>query len=145
MKVLERFAGDPIVVDAVLSGLRGRESAVLEALLRDRTLTPERETAVTMLAATIVRSGQDATALQVLDAIGDDGRAAWQRSALLRGAEVALLGAEMPGTRAAASAGRRGCAMSYVSWRARRSRRRVRLSSASGGRVACGTDVAAES
>src|SRR4030095_4028883 len=53
LKVLERFAGDPVVVDATLSGLRGREANLLDALLRDRVSTPERDTAVTMVTATI--------------------------------------------------------------------------------------------
>ena len=98
LKVLERFAGDPVVVDAALSGLRGREANLLDALLRDRVSTPERDTAVTMVTATIVRSGQDAPTRQVLNWIGEESRAAWQRSALLRGLEVGLLGAAMPGT-----------------------------------------------
>ena len=40
---------------------------------------------------------------KLLGAIGDESRPAWQRAALMRGAEVALLGAAMPG-----SPGRRG-------------------------------------
>jgi len=51
-----------------------------------------------MLAATIVRAGQDAAVQQVFAAVAGEKLANWQRSALLRGAEVALLGATMPGT-----------------------------------------------
>jgi mono/diheme cytochrome c family protein/glucose/arabinose dehydrogenase len=96
--MLERHASDPVVVDAALSGLRGSESAVLDKLLQSGEQTPQRETAITMLAATIVRGGQDAAILNVLASVGDAGRSEWQRSALLRGAEVALLNAPAPGT-----------------------------------------------
>jgi mono/diheme cytochrome c family protein/glucose/arabinose dehydrogenase len=101
--MLERHASDPVVVDATLSGLRGSESVVLEKLLQSGGQTPQRETAITMLSATIVRAGQDAAIHSVLVSIGDAGRIDWQRSALLRGVEAAVLNAPMPG-----SAGRRG-------------------------------------
>ena len=104
--MLERHAGDPIAIDAVLSGLRGSEAVVLERLLRgdSRPATPDREAVVTMLAATIARSAQDAPVQALLEWIADAHRASWQRAALLRGAEVAWLSAPMPGT----PAGRRG-------------------------------------
>jgi mono/diheme cytochrome c family protein len=57
-----------------------------------------------MLAATIVRGAQDAAVQNLFAWIADDARPGWQRSALLRGAEVAVLGAAMPGS----PAGRRG-------------------------------------
>ena len=95
--MLERHASDPVVVDATLSGLHGRESVVLEKLLQSGDQTPQRETAITMLAATIVRGGQEAAILNVLASVGDAGRSDWQRSALLRGAEVAVLNSPMPG------------------------------------------------
>jgi mono/diheme cytochrome c family protein len=100
--LLERYADDPITVDAALSGLRGGEAAALEALLeRDGEQTPPKDTAITMLAATIVRGAQDAAVQALLASIADENRALWQRSAILRGAEVALLGAVIPGTRTA--------------------------------------------
>jgi mono/diheme cytochrome c family protein/glucose/arabinose dehydrogenase len=127
MALLERHAADPIAVDAVLSGLRGSERAVLESLMGggEVRLTasrlrlgasankppsatavekPDTTGVITMLAATIVRSAQDAPIQTLFGWIGDGSRPAWQRAALLRGAEVALLGAAMPG----APAGRRG-------------------------------------
>ena len=84
------------------------------------TSVPALEAAMTMLAATIVRAAQDAAIQQVLAAIADETRPIWQRSALLRGAEVALLGATMPGTPArrggpAAAAGHAGT-LPDVSW-----------------------------
>ena len=48
------------MMDAALSGVRGQEGAVLEAVLRDNAQSPERETAITMITATIMRGGQDA-------------------------------------------------------------------------------------
>ncbi len=36
VSLLERYADDPVVMDAALSSLRGREAAVLERLMRDR-------------------------------------------------------------------------------------------------------------
>ena len=94
---------DPIALDAALSGVRGAEGTVLDNVLQATDQTPQRETAITMIAATIVRAGQDDGIQKILAAIADSNRPLWQRSALLRGAEVALLGAAMPGT-----PGRRG-------------------------------------
>lgn len=102
--LLERYANDPVVVDASLSGLRGSEAAVLEKLAASPTQTPQRETAITVLAATIVRGGQDARIQKLFQGLTNDSQPTWQRSAVLRGAEVAVLGTPMPG----ASATRRG-------------------------------------
>ena len=112
VSLLESHADDPVTLDAALSGLRGGEAAVLERLMRAAGQTPQREASITMLAATIVRSAQEAAIQNLFAWIGEDGRtdssrrsgtiaaakADWQRSALLRGTEVALLGATMPGT-----------------------------------------------
>ena len=96
--VLERHGDDPIAVDAALSGLRGNELAVLDRLLQGTAETPQRSAAITMLAATIVRAGDDAPVQALMQRVAENTRAPWQRSALLRGAEVALLAATMPGT-----------------------------------------------
>jgi len=96
--VLDKYATDPIAVDAALSGARGAEAAILQNLIAGSEQTVQRETAITMLAATIVRSGQDDGIQAVLAATADANRPLWLRSALLKGAEVALLGATMPGT-----------------------------------------------
>jgi mono/diheme cytochrome c family protein/glucose/arabinose dehydrogenase len=105
ISMLSRHAADPIVVDAVLSGVRGSEAEVLERLLQSASVdaagpfdTLRAGPAVTMLAATIVRSAQDAPIQRMFEWIADGGRPNWQRTALLQGAEVALLGAAMPGT-----------------------------------------------
>jgi mono/diheme cytochrome c family protein len=111
--VLERRALDPIVADTALSGLRGFEATVLTMLLQagaERTAT--REAAITLVAATIARSRQESAVIELFQRAGDAGRPDWQRAALLRGAEVALAGAPMPGTPApvrAASAATAPC------------------------------------
>ena len=95
---LARHGGDPVAVDAALSGLRGVETAVLERLLGSDAPTPARGDAIAMLAATILRSAEESRARHVLDRAADTARPQWQRAALLRGAEIALTGAVMPGT-----------------------------------------------
>ena len=95
--VLERNGDDPIAVDAALSGSRGIELAVLDRLLQPAVETSPRATAITMLAATIVRVGEDAPIQMLMQRVADTSRVNWQRFALLRGAEVALLASTMPG------------------------------------------------
>jgi mono/diheme cytochrome c family protein/glucose/arabinose dehydrogenase len=98
--LLGRHGDDPIITDAALSGLAGQESAVLGRLLTgppDQGVNPHVEAALTMLAATIVRSAQDAHVQNLFASAADPARASWQRSALLGGAEIALLGAPIPG------------------------------------------------
>jgi mono/diheme cytochrome c family protein len=96
--VLARHGDDPIVLDAALSGLRGGEPALLDHMLSaGGAQTPAREEALTMIAATIVRGEQNGPVQRVLAWAADEARPSWQRSALVRGAEVAVLGAEMPG------------------------------------------------
>ncbi len=96
--LLEKHGDDPVTLDAALSGLRGSEPAVLEMLLsRGRAEAPQLDAAITMLSAVIVQGAQDAPVQRVLALAAEDGRAAWQRSALMRGAEIVLLNAAMPG------------------------------------------------
>jgi mono/diheme cytochrome c family protein/glucose/arabinose dehydrogenase len=98
-RVLERHADDPVVVDAALSGVRGSEAAILEKLLSAAgPPTSGRDAAITMLTATIVRGGAGPVVQDVLARVGDKARPEWQRAAIMRGAEVALLGVPMPGT-----------------------------------------------
>src|SRR5262249_35755132 len=95
---LEAHGDDAVTLDGGLSGLRGSEAAVLERLMRSAwRQTPQREASITMLAATIVRSAQEAGIQNLFAWTADTSRTAWQRSALLQGIEVALLGAAMPG------------------------------------------------
>jgi mono/diheme cytochrome c family protein/HEAT repeat protein len=113
--LLERHADDPVLVDAGLSGLRGSEAAVLANLLKSTEPSPMRETAITMLTATLVRGAQDAAVQTIMQQVSETTRPMWQRAAILRGAEVALLGAAAPGSPAGrggrggpAAAGRAG-------------------------------------
>jgi putative membrane-bound dehydrogenase-like protein len=96
--VLEQHAADPVTADAALSGMHGSEAAVLDVLLRANAETPGRSAALTLVSALIVGGAQDAAVQALFDKVADAGRPAWQRSALLRGAEVSLLGAPAPGT-----------------------------------------------
>jgi mono/diheme cytochrome c family protein/glucose/arabinose dehydrogenase len=99
VSVLERWGTDPMTMDVALSGLRGSEAAALELMAGGSAgMTPEREAAVTMLAATIVRSTQDATIQQVFAWMADEDQPRWRRSALLAGVESALTGRTLPGT-----------------------------------------------
>jgi mono/diheme cytochrome c family protein len=101
--LLSRNGDDPVTVDAALSGLRGSEAAILERLLTVPVAgnSPESsgaENAVAMLAATIVRSAQNAAIQNLVGWLADGQRDIRYRSALLLGAEVALLGTSPPGT-----------------------------------------------
>lgn len=98
--MLAAHADDPVVLDAVLSGLYRQEAAVIERLLAGERSTAV-EAAVTMLAATVVRGGEQAAVQGLFERIADAGRASWQRSALLAGAEVALLNRPAPATASA--------------------------------------------
>jgi mono/diheme cytochrome c family protein/glucose/arabinose dehydrogenase len=111
VSMLSRHAADPVVVDAVLSSVRSSEAEVLQRLLESDSADPGAASAgaspaITMLAATIVRSAQDAPIEQLFAWFADGQRPYWQRTALLHGAEVALLGASMPGTSAVRNAAR---------------------------------------
>jgi mono/diheme cytochrome c family protein len=95
---LEAHALDPISMDAALSGIADSEVAVLERLMQPAEETPQRATAITMIAATIVADAKDAGVQALFDRAADEKRPAWQRSAILKGAEVSLLGAAAPGS-----------------------------------------------
>jgi mono/diheme cytochrome c family protein len=95
---LEAHALNPIAMDATLSGISETEVAVLERLMRHGEETPQRSTAITMIAATIVADAEDASVQTLFDLAADDKRPGWQRAAILKGAEVSLLGATAPGS-----------------------------------------------
>jgi mono/diheme cytochrome c family protein len=97
VNLLERSASDPVVMDAALSGLRGGELVAIERMLAGATAeTPQRADTLTMLTNLVVRGGQDTAVQSLLGRIAEPARPAWQRSAILRGAEVALVGRAMP-------------------------------------------------
>ena len=96
-QILESHGGDPVVVDAALSGLSGSEATMLDRMLHGAE-TPQRAAVVTMLAATILAGSDEAAVQAVFDRIVDSKQLMWQRAALMLGAEVSLLDAETPGT-----------------------------------------------
>jgi mono/diheme cytochrome c family protein len=108
--LLQKHANDPVVMDAAMSGMRGTEMAVLETLLQTApSQTPPAETAIAMIAATLLRSGSDANVQAALAMVADANRPAWQRAALLLGAEIAVIpNTPMPGN------ARRGAAPSIT-------------------------------
>src|SRR5688572_3163002 len=97
--LLQKHANDPVVMDAALSGMRGSEMTVLERLLQtSASPSSNAETAMTMIAATVLRSGSDANVHATLAIVADANRPAWQRAAVLLGTEVALVpNTPMPG------------------------------------------------
>ena len=109
-RILERHGNDAVTVDAALSGLQGSEPALLEALLKKQTETPQLAPAITMTTATIVRGRQDDALQAVFALVAESARPAWQRSAVLRGAETALIETGGPGRagRGGATAAGRG-------------------------------------
>ena len=92
---LERHALDPVAMDAALSGLSGSEAAVLEALYaRDGTRRRSARPPSRCSPRRSFPAREDAAMQRLFDAIAEPARPAWQRSALLRGAEVTLLGGD---------------------------------------------------
>ena len=128
--LLDRHGDEPIVVDAALSGLRGNEGAALEKLLQaEGPQTPQRDAAVTMLAATVVRGGQDAAIQTLFGWVADDARrgvAARGIVARSRGCGARRADAWRAQWATWRSTGRTG-AVSNLPGCTRRSRRRVRL------------------
>lgn len=96
--LLEQFGGDPILVDAAISGLQGLELAVLEQLLQqgrteDGVEVPNRTDSIAMLAGAIVRSGAAAAIDRLLLWTSRRDRTGAERRALIEGFEAALLNA----------------------------------------------------
>jgi mono/diheme cytochrome c family protein/glucose/arabinose dehydrogenase len=96
--LLERFGTDPLTVDAVLSGVAGKETVLLDRLLRAADATPQRTAAVTTLAGTLMKGAQDPPVQELLRWVAQEARPAWQRQALLAGIEAAVLGTALPGS-----------------------------------------------
>jgi len=98
--IVQRYGSDPITVDAAISGLSGHEAEVLDRLLQGGgTAAPraagaaqDNADAVVMLAATIARSRDVASADKLFQVAADTNRPMWQRLAVLRGAEAGLGG-----------------------------------------------------
>jgi mono/diheme cytochrome c family protein len=97
VQMLERYGDDPLTVDAALSGLKDREASILQRVMESSAQAPQRSAVITALAATIVKGGQDKAVQDLLQSIADNAHPAWQREALLTGAEVVLTGRALPG------------------------------------------------
>jgi mono/diheme cytochrome c family protein/glucose/arabinose dehydrogenase len=89
--MLTRYGGDPITVDATISGLAGSETDVLKRVMRAQPAARETDP-VSMLAAAIARSGDSAGVQQLLGRIADVGTPPAQRMALLQGLDLGLPG-----------------------------------------------------
>src|SRR5690606_7180131 len=89
VQILQRYGGDAITVDAVISGLHTLEQEVFSRLVSARNGQVEGE-AVQMLAATIGREGQLDRVQAVLAAAVDSSRPAPIRRAILEGLESGL-------------------------------------------------------
>jgi mono/diheme cytochrome c family protein len=87
--VLERFGGDPMTVDALVSGLRGLEHDVFSRLTQAQAKPVEAD-AVTMLVAAIARGGNLAQVQAVLAAVAEVGRPETSRRAMLQGLDTGL-------------------------------------------------------
>jgi mono/diheme cytochrome c family protein/glucose/arabinose dehydrogenase len=103
--MLQKYGGDPITVDAAISGLAGLENDVLEKLLQGTAAQPapgatagaklvahSNVDALSALAATITRGRDVASAEKLLAIAADEKRPMWQRVAVLRGTESGLDG-----------------------------------------------------
>ena len=85
--VLTRYGGDPITVDALISGLGGIEAEVLTRLMQ----APSHEAdAVSMLAAAVARSGNAAAVQQLVARTTETGVPAADKVALLQGLDLGL-------------------------------------------------------
>ena len=86
-----RDGNDAIIVDTVLSSLRGAEGEVLNGVLQARVVTPnEPREAVAMLAAAIAKAGDVPAVQRVLTMVTEPTRATWQKLAILNGFDTAL-------------------------------------------------------
>lgn len=88
-RILLRDGDQPIMLEAALSGLRDREFAFIERLLRDPSWGQERPASARLYAALaqgVVNSGKEDELGRLLDAISDAaGRSLWARLAILNG------------------------------------------------------------
>jgi mono/diheme cytochrome c family protein/glucose/arabinose dehydrogenase len=98
VRLFGRYVDDQIAVDAIISGLRGREWEALTRLWSGDARTAD---ALSMLAGAIASSGEAGSVQQVISRATADESAEWQRLAMLKG-----LAAGLPAMSAAR--GRRG-------------------------------------
>ena len=93
VRLLSQYADDEIAVDAIISGLHGRE---LEALTRVWNGGARHADVLSMLAGSIARSGEVGSVQQVLARATAAESADWQRLAMLKGLDAGLPAASVP-------------------------------------------------
>lgn len=99
--LLQARGDDPVLVDVVLSGLRGAERPVFDRLVSAAAAgasPASTHPALTMLTATLLRTAREQDAQRVLGAIATEvDRTPALAAALMHGAEIGILGAPVPG------------------------------------------------
>lgn len=87
-----RDGSDEIIVDAVVSGLKGIEAQVLERVLQTKTASAAvaPDEAVAMLVAAVAKGGDVPGVQKALTVVADAATPTWQRLALLSGLDAAL-------------------------------------------------------
>ena len=90
LAMLRKSGSDPIIVDAVVSGIAGAEEQVLGDLLHADAPQSSTSEAVVALAAAITRSGDAAAVQRLLALVTDGGRPAAERLAVLQGIDKVL-------------------------------------------------------
>lgn len=88
--LLMRYGRDPVLADAAISGLAGREFAMLQRLAAAPAPATVPDEAISGLVMIVARSGQAANLGTVLGWAGDEGRSPELRMAVLRGLEQIL-------------------------------------------------------
>jgi mono/diheme cytochrome c family protein/glucose/arabinose dehydrogenase len=96
--LLRRYGDDAVVVDATISGLRGREAQVLDRVLAEGTADTLRDP-VSMLAGAVARSGELGAVQRLLARATDGSQPEWQRLAVLQGFDLGLPAAGGRGAR----------------------------------------------
>jgi mono/diheme cytochrome c family protein/glucose/arabinose dehydrogenase len=95
--MLERYADDPVVLDAAISGVGDQHLQVIAELSSREQATANRGTALSAVAAAITRAADERMVQSLFAAIANPEMPAWQRGALVAGTEIALLNAPWPG------------------------------------------------
>jgi mono/diheme cytochrome c family protein/HEAT repeat protein len=104
VNLLERSTNEPLTVDAVLSGARGSEVALLQRFLRATEESPSRDATIAILSATAANSHEPSSVQALINLLTDSGRQMSQRLAIARGLDAGLAGTD-PGARARGAGG----------------------------------------
>jgi mono/diheme cytochrome c family protein/glucose/arabinose dehydrogenase len=87
--LLAQYGNDPVLVDATISGLRGKEAAVLARVTGARPADPD---AIAMLTAAVARSGDVAAVQGLVARVTDPAASSALRTAVLQGLDAGLSG-----------------------------------------------------